>query len=428
MFSTRLFAVSSFAVLGSLLAFTVACGDSGTGGGGGGNVGGSDDCRGGVIVNGVCEGKCTPDQCLEGNTCVGNRCVLLCDSQADCFQDGSQSCAAAVEDDTGSNINVCQPSGKSGGIGVPCPSGSECGDWYQCPDGGTCHASDCGGDLTACAADTAACEGVDNCTIGKCPDGSACRTDCGTACYPWLDCQTAGLADADSYCINRDCQSDDDCIDGYFCAIVRDPHEVCDSNPQKGDSQFCGTTSEGCLAVDGTGHTTDGSTRFEGSLCMLRQSCMKRGQAAPCATDLDCSRIDAQKCATYAGETRCSRLCANDDDCHPDDTCDTAQGACVPRFSAWVTATGGFCEPCLSDADCGDASSTKACVDISGGARACFDEAFPDTCTTDANCPTAPGGKHGSCLDERFGLAPGDSVYHRCYLPLDVNSNKTECW
>src|SRR5690349_3917332 len=83
-------------------AFAPACGSgpaATTGGsGGGGGAGGTvdpGDCKDGVIVNGVCEGKCTKDKCLLGNICVENRCVLPCDSHKDCFLDGSQNCTPA---------------------------------------------------------------------------------------------------------------------------------------------------------------------------------------------------------------------------------------------------------------------------------------------------------------------------------------------
>src|SRR5262245_53352770 len=62
-------------------------------------------CVGGVIKDGVCEGKCKPELCLEGNTCVDNRCVLQCDSHLDCYQ-GIQDCARAIEDDTKAEIFV----------------------------------------------------------------------------------------------------------------------------------------------------------------------------------------------------------------------------------------------------------------------------------------------------------------------------------
>ena len=425
---------------GSAGMFASACGgDDGTGGGGGdggsgaaggeGGSGGAGECVGGVIVNGVCEGKCTPDKCLAENTCVGNRCVLKCDSHADCYPDGSQSCVPATEDDTSAAINVCQFTGQSAGVGVKCPFGNECDPWMSCPDGGTCFSWQCGGDPAACVLDDVACNGAEGCVFGKCAaDGAPCRVNCQTECTAWLSCETKGEADAEAYCTNRDCEADADCLSDYYCGIVRDPHEICGSNPKKGDNNFCGQTSDPCVAVGPDGKATDGTSRFEGSLCMQRRSCLKRGQATPCTTDLDCSLVDGQKCVAYAGETRCAQICGKNLDCKLDNQCDLALGACVPRFSQWVSAGGAFCEPCLNDEDCGGNGTAWACTDISGGMKACFDQSFPDTCNSNADCPAAPGGKPGTCLDEGEGVGPGDSVYKRCYFPINPTTSKTSCW
>src|SRR5690349_2416265 len=111
-----------------------------------GGPGGYDPCVGGVIIDGVCEGKCIPDRCKDQNTCVGNRCMLVCASHDACYHDGSQSCAPAVEDDTGSAILVCQPADKPAGMGASCVAGTECATWLRCPDGGGCKADQCGSD------------------------------------------------------------------------------------------------------------------------------------------------------------------------------------------------------------------------------------------------------------------------------------------
>src|SRR5690349_6932901 len=56
-----------------------------------------EECIGGFKnADGICEGKCKPGLCKEGNTCVDNRCVLKCTSHADCYV-GAQECAEATE-------------------------------------------------------------------------------------------------------------------------------------------------------------------------------------------------------------------------------------------------------------------------------------------------------------------------------------------
>jgi hypothetical protein len=52
---------------------------------------------------------------------------------------------------------------------------------------------------------------------------------------------------------------------------------------------------------------------------------------------------------------------------------------------------------------------------------------FPDPCTTSQDCPMAPSGYPGKCLDESDGLTPTDSLYHHCYLPA-VPGGGYSCW
>jgi hypothetical protein len=59
---------------------------------------------------------------------------------------------------------------------------------------------------------------------------------------------------------------------------------------------------------------------------------------------------------------------------------------------------------------------------------ACFDFSFPDECTVDGDCPEAPSGRNGECLDEAEGLAPADDVYQHCYFPFFTTSSSFQCW
>ncbi len=246
-----------------------------------------------------------------------------------------------------------------------------------------------------------------------CPFGTECPATAPA-------CISAGVGDATAYCSVYDCEGDSDCPSGLYCGVRRDPHAICGSNPPKGDNNTCGLTNEPCIDLAG-----DATTRFEGSLCMLRKACLYREQCAPCASDADCSAKPYQKCAALGGESRCARECGDSGDCLDDATCES--GVCTPKAGA-CKATGQFCEPCLDDTDCGDASTMRACAELIGGMKGCFDFAFATPCTTDSSCPTAPGGKHGSCLDENLGVSAGDPQYHRCYLPVDTVSYAVSCW
>jgi hypothetical protein len=379
-----------------------------------------EECVGGILIDGECQAECEQDKCREGNTCVNNQCMLMCDSHQDCYTD-IQDCAPAQEDGTGAAIFVCSASTKLIGFGHGCPFGVECGDFGACPDGGRCSLIACNNAPEACARDEAICGSDESCSIGKCTDGNGCTASaCAKEqCSLPLTCLTAGEGDAEAYCTQHGCQADTDCPAGYYCGVTRDPREICGTN--KGNSNFCGTTLSAC--VDPAQLAEQGL--FEGSLCALRNTCLKRAQCAPCATDLDCSYGQGQRCVPLGGGNICARACETDGDCDPDHACNS--GACIPRFQA-CTGQGNFCEPCLSDADCGGPETTMGCASLSGGMRACFDFSFPNTCTTDADCPAAPSGRRGSCLDEDQGVPQGDPLYHRCYLPYNAADNKTSCW
>ncbi|MFO0614237.1 MAG: hypothetical protein U0414_16730 [Polyangiaceae bacterium] len=440
-------------MVGGVLA---GCDGSGTTGGGG-NSGttasvtasstGAGSCPGGVIVDGACTGKCTSDQCLQPpagetweNTCVVNTCKLVCDSHADCTK-GQQDCATATRDEGGAAVNVCQTNGKSEFFGADCKQGNECDGITVCPSGEPCGASNCGGDTAACVPDAEACRKQDAagvfaidpaCKKGRCAapgasyDGELCHVGdaCpANECKP-MRCTGAAPGDANGFCTRDHCSTDDDCPGGYACALVRDPHGICGTSPAKGDNNFCGTTAEPCIAP--SAFATDGATYLEGSLCLLKKSCVKRSTCMPCATDLDCSLQPGQRCVQVGAIKACASDCATAKDCASDATC--TNGYCVPKFGECKAPTPTFCAPCINDEDCGSKGSTWACASLSNGMRACFDEAFPDTCTTNTDCPTSPGGLHGSCLDENFGVAPGDTIYHHCYLPVDLDSNITSCW
>ena len=68
------------------------------------------------------------------------------------------------------------------------------------------------------------------------------------------------------------------------------------------------------------------------------------------------------------------------------------------------------------------------CTELYRGETACIDGAYSTPCTTSDDCPVAPSGRHGTCLDEAVGLSPTDARYHRCWAPYDVATNEASCW
>jgi hypothetical protein len=322
-------------------------------------------CVGGLVqADGTCVARCDPSRCLAGNVCVDNACALSCTSHLDCVA-GEQSCTAKTEDGSGARVTVCVAH-EPAGAGLACPLGSECADALVC--------------------------------VGS------------------------GGGDGEAYCSTEDCHADADCLPGFTCGVVRDPRAICGTD--KGNGGRCGTTTLPCVEASALGA---GGPLVEGPDCILHRTCVRRDDCAACAEDLDCSLVDGQRCVDVGGEKRCLAACAGDGDCASDRTC--AAGVCQPRFGK-CTGQGGFCEPCRDDLDCAvaGASATSACVEVYPGERACLDMRLPDACTTSDDCPTAPGGAHGFCLDETQGLDPSQPNYHHCYLPYVAEQSAFHCW
>lgn len=386
-------------------------------------------CFGGYVNEaGECEGLCRSESCLEGNKCVNNRCVLECTSHTQCAADGTQDCAPAkVDDGDKQDILACLPNAKAYGFGVSCPFGVECGGLKSCPSTGTpCYLDQCGGNPAACTPDVDFCRDRANCLAGKCPDKTPCTvlTCKPEECVAPLSCLTSGEGDVNSYCTKQDCASDADCAGGYYCGVTRDPHGICNSmNPAKGDNGICGKTNEACIDRATIGAT---DSTFEGQLCILRKTCVKRETCSPCESDVDCSQLPNNVCIALANDStkRCAPTCTKSADCGPSFEClpvDAAAPdgprACHHRFGACV-GTGKYCEPCTNDTDCGPLTGTSVCLELSDGSRNCLDLTYDSvTCTSDADCPASPSGKHAQC----------DTASGTC-TAFPASSGKASCW
>lgn len=333
--------------------------------------------QGGVTVNGECEGKCETSKCLEGNVCSSNRCVLVCTSHTDCLE--GQDCVPVKADD-GSDILACTYNDKTDQAGLACPDLHECDAFSACPDG-----SACGGEVTG------------NCKPEECRP---------------MTCLSAGMGDAYAYCTTLDCATDADCVGGMECRVKRTAQKICGT--EKGTEDPC---------IDPSAFTANGATFQEGPISLLQNVCAKRGNCSECETDRDCGLVADQACVDINGSSRCARTCAVAKDCEDDANC--TGGFCIPKFGACV-GNGNFCEPCQTDLDCKAGGPFMACRSLQGTQRACFDESFSATCTTDADCPTSPSGKHGHCF--QAGESENDELLHRCFLPIQVSTGKVKCW
>jgi hypothetical protein len=376
-------------IAGAALAIGAAgaCGDSG--------LDGPAECVGGVFVEQpdgtqVCEGKCSPDLCVENNVCVGNRCRLSCDSHNDCNRDGAelQGCVPQEGDsedglNDGDTVYVCTDLDKSPAFLKPCPLVAECDADFACPDG------------TPCAAGV----GSDLCSATE------CRA---------MHCSSASEGDATAYCTTFDCTVDAECGPGMYCGRVELPNIICGTD--KGTEEPC---------VDPASFALDKATYQEGPFSLFRNACKKREPCAPCADAADCSLSEDLACVNLNDESICAKTCDSGDDCPNDYGCQS--NFCIPKTNTCITPPPpNFCFPCFTDLDCGPSDGTISCIETTAGQRACFDLSFPVSCTSDADCPTAPSGLSGECLDEPDGYDSSSSVYQRCFVPYA--SGKFQCW
>jgi hypothetical protein len=81
----------------------------------------------------------------------------------------------------------------------------------------------------------------------------------------------------------------------------------------------------------------------------------------------------------------------------------------------------------VDDTDCGGPDDGWACFSVDAYQRVCFD-GVATACQTDADCPQAPSGKHGRCLDESDGVEPTSTLYKKCYLPKLGADAGYGCW
>ena len=387
-------------------------------------------CPGGVLVDGACVGKCTPDQCKTGNTCVANECKLVCNRHDDCPT--GKECVSANEDDSGKAIQVCAPA-KVTGFGTPCPNGDECAPFGTCPDGSGCDASLCGGKPA-------------DCKDGKCPDGADCEVQCNGAGCTTLTCHGSSIGhvtikgDADAYCAPFECHADGDCGAGYYCGLVNSARRVCevnwlvDSKNGKVDihDDLCGFSKATCIKQNAL--TELASTAVPGTVCPMYNVCLKRDKCAVCETNLDCARVPSQACATMpnkGGGKRCVSQCRTleqlkaakvpepinpDMDCGFDSEC--KDGACIPRFGS-CAGDADFCEPCVTDLDCGDAWSGRQCQTLYGGERACSNR---KACKSSSDC-LAPSGKKGKCSSGTCQFPQVCPVRRPCTTNVDCVSD-----
>jgi hypothetical protein len=432
-------------------------------------------CVGGVEVGGVCQPKCDPAKCIDGNVCVNNQCELVCVSQKDCNWPAQECRPTSDTDAVAGDVlqswlagasGVCTDVGRwplpgVGTFGVPCPNGFEC-NAFGCPNGLECDPNACHDGVAPrpelCVRDEVGCGSNETCNMGWCSNTNApciLTTCAANECTPFA-CRTTGEGDMNAYCTHHDCTDDSDCPAGFACGETRDPHDICgatcsggycsdddrvctgDSDCQKGNNTFCGETDEAC--IDPANFSANGATYFEGATCLLRKTCVKRTSCMPCQHNRDCSLDADQVCIPLGGETVCARFCLQDTDCFVDELCGPSYDTCesdknLPCPSAGCPprpCVNGVCAvgldglpgaACARDADCPlqACAPRKVCVPRTGTCRA-PDGGFCQHCVDDADCGGA--GSTQACRD----LSAGERACFDMGYPDECpNGTNAEC-
>jgi uncharacterized repeat protein (TIGR01451 family) len=275
------------------------------------------DC-GGAMSGKVCD--VTAHACIDGcRGAGGNGCATpaVCTSMdatigqcVECLVDvtcGGALSGKVCDAATDKCVDGCRGMGGNG-----CPTGDECTSMDASI--GQCVAclsdADCGGVMSGKVCDVAA---------HTCGDG--CRGMGGNGCPT-----------------NAHCTSMDTSV-GQCVACLQDTD--CGGN---GSGKVCDATTDTC--VDGCRGTSEG-------ICPTGQSCTSMdqtiGKCVACLTDAEC------------GGAMSGKVCDLTTDQCVDGCRGTGNGCPTGKACTSTNATIGQCVACLTDADCGDASSGKVC-------------------------------------------------------------------
>jgi hypothetical protein len=389
-----------------------------------------DDCSGDA-----CE-TCSDSDCAAGQRCVQNECRSACASDIDCV--GDQVCRL-YEFHVGEVEQRCVlipgelPEGR--GRFTPCNDDEGCDreHGFSCVEGECTY--ECQSHQDCVAVGHCDSKTVDRASKHVCvrdeapPVAGELYTSCpnGDECSEPALCIGAGAGDLDAYC-TADCGEDSDCATGYYCgSVVRPPCEAaCDVQGVPTDPR--------CAPAEQIGA---GKPYVCSSRGPERRVCRQREFCATCDSDADCLGVPNQVCARdESGEKICTRLCdpdarscpwGNASQCGVFDE-ELGVATCSHRFGK-CHGEGKTCEPCRSDADCGNGVCASSQFT---GERWCI--SFDTTCEcktvdrsglcSDGGCPDSPGGLPVSCIGAENLCYAANSATD---TPLG-SSPQTGCW
>lgn len=282
-------------------------------------------------TSGTSAASCDPSQCLAGNTCltVGEetKCRKTCTGNNDGSCPFGYTCAGAqasyCQKVENADPNVCGAAFK--------------GNVFTCPGNPPLGCRDAGDGKWCCPESVCLKQNGDIKKSDKGQFGARCNAAKGRT-NPECDdaqgfyCFGLSPSDGDAYCTRYDCESDLDC----------------------GPSHYCGNAN--------VGPNADSVKR---TVRQVQKVCLRRDYCAPCTSDFDCvPTIGGVKTHCVPDDNLqgfCAPECVENKNCAYDAKCvDGGLGlkTCYPRAGKCV-GDGSICQPCRSDADCGD---DGACV------------------------------------------------------------------
>lgn len=283
-----------------------------------------------------------------------------------------------------------------------CSSNSEAAT--SCPFGYTC--TDTGeGVEPFCVKDRATFDGKPLTKKDTGQWGAACQATLGVT-NPGCDgdqgffCYGISPTDGSAYCTRYDCEADEECGAGFWCATINKAPNVA---------------------------STKRSAPGE-----VQKVCLRRAYCATCKVDLDCPPIlgTPQHCmADEAGTTFCAPECAQSNNCPNEAKCVDAgfdAKVCYPR-SRLCVGDGSLCSPCRSDVDCGEDgmcvkgqyTTEKTCAKKS--TTSCEAGTARGSCAE-----TAASGVRVACLGGRIDDVPAD--YCHGFYQIGSDSGDIGCY
>jgi Calcium-binding EGF domain/EGF domain len=306
-------------------------------------------CLNGTVFDSCSPGAAAPtdDDCDNiDDDCDGTRDEHFVSTPTTC---GVGACASvgATLCSSGHIVSTCLP-------GVPAPSDATCNNIDNDCNGQVDE--DYVGTPTACGQIECPSFGTTQCVLGAVIDACVPVVVCEGACGDGLDGDGDGAVD----CADSECTGASACT-----SAVGQPCEATADCASLGSEALCLTEVDNGVAG---GYCTAACDASPGA-CPAGAQCLGGLCFLPCGPGAACG--SGEQCFAIEGPGACIPVCANDDDCSGDSTCNTDTGFCEAPVCAGNDATcDGLDDDCDGNVDEDFASQFGG--DVSCGGDSCY--------------------------------------------------------